>query len=278
MCHPPLRKAVTSIPNADPGREAEEPALPRPSGACGLHHWVGTRFFAPGRFRGGRDDRPAESGRAPASGRQPLNPVQIPRETGLVLPTITRPAGGITANRPATNPGVACHTVTDLSRPPRHGGRDAVRSKILFSPTIEVLLVEDNPSDVELIREALDQTSSVFKLHIAEDGEAALALLRKEPPHENAPTPQLILLDLELPTIGGFELLAALKADADWRRIPVVVFATSDENEDITRAYDERAAAYIKKPSDFAEFQRAVATIHRFWTEAATLPQVRTAM
>jgi len=144
-----------------------------------------------------------------------------------------------------------------------------------FRPWIDVLLVEDNACDVELIRDILDRTMSVFvfRLHVVTDGEAALTFLRREPPYQMAPAPQLILLDLKLPGIDGFEVLASVKADPAWTRIPVVVFAASDAVDDVYRAYDGLASAYIRKPIEPADFQHAVETIYRFWTEVARLPR-----
>src|SRR5687767_12509547 len=116
---------------------------------------------------------------------------------------------------------------------------------------IEVLLVEDDPGDVLMTQEAFDEHKVRNKLNVVSDGEEALAYLRREGPHADAPRPDLILLDLNLPRVDGRQVLQAIKEDPDLRRIPVVVLTTSGADEDILRSYSLHANAYVTKPVDF---------------------------
>src|SRR4051794_28935454 len=116
------------------------------------------------------------------------------------------------------------------------------------SRPIEVLLVEDDEGDVVMTREALDEGKVLNRLHVASDGVEALEYLRREGPHAEAPRPDLILLDLNLPRRDGRQVLAEVKADDDLRRIPIVVLTTSEAEEDILRSYDLHANAYVTKP------------------------------
>lgn len=139
---------------------------------------------------------------------------------------------------------------------------------------IEVLLVEDNPDDVELTREALKDAKMQINLSTASDGVQALAFLHREDPYADAPRPDLILLDLNMPRKDGREVLAELKADGhpDLRRIPVVVLTTSAADEDILNAYDLNANCYITKPVDFNQFVKIVQAIENFWFSIVKLP------
>jgi chemotaxis family two-component system response regulator Rcp1 len=140
------------------------------------------------------------------------------------------------------------------------------------SRPIEVLLVEDNPGDVRLTREALREAKMSNNLHIAGDGVEALRFLRQEEEHADAPRPDLILLDLNLPKKTGREVLEEVKADPDLRRIPVVVLTTSEAEQDIVRSYELHANAYIKKPVDFGSFIEVVRAIEDFWFSVVRLP------
>lgn len=135
-----------------------------------------------------------------------------------------------------------------------------------------ILLVEDNPSDVYLTEVALQEAALTSRLHVVEDGDRALAFLRREGTFEAAPRPELILLDLNLPGKDGRQLLAELKADAELRRIPVIVLTTSTADSDITTCYDLHCNCYITKPVDFDHFERVVKEIERFWLQYVTLP------
>ena len=137
---------------------------------------------------------------------------------------------------------------------------------------IEILLVEDNPGDVRLTREALRDAKVRNNLHVAVDGEEAMAWLRKEPPNENAVSPDLVLLDLNLPRKDGREVLAEIKGDADLKRIPVVILTTSQAEQDIVKSYDLHANCYINKPVDLEQFISVVRTIEDFWFTIVMLP------
>ncbi len=137
---------------------------------------------------------------------------------------------------------------------------------------IEILLVEDNPGDVRLCEEALKAGKVLNNLHVAQDGEQAMAFLRRQGQFDGAPTPDVILLDLNLPKKDGREVLAEVKQDERLRRIPVVVITTSEAEQDIVRSYDLHANCYITKPVDFDQFIRVVQTIENFWLTVVRLP------
>jgi two-component system response regulator len=137
---------------------------------------------------------------------------------------------------------------------------------------IEVLLVEDNPGDVRLTREALKGGKIWSHLHVVEDGVEALAFVRQQGSYANAPRPDLILLDLNLPKIDGREVLSNLKADENLKRIPVVILTTSQAEEDILKAYNLNANCYITKPVDFDQFLKVVRVIEEFWLTIVKLP------
>jgi CheY-like chemotaxis protein len=137
---------------------------------------------------------------------------------------------------------------------------------------IEVLLVEDDPGDVLMTQEAFEEHKVRNKLSVVSDGEEALAYLRREGPHADAPRPDLILLDLNLPRVDGREVLAVIKEDEDLRRIPVVVLTTSQADEDILRSYSLHANAYVTKPVDFDRFITVVRQIDNFFVSVVKLP------
>jgi chemotaxis family two-component system response regulator Rcp1 len=141
----------------------------------------------------------------------------------------------------------------------------------LGSP-IKILLVEDNPGDARLTTEALRSTKLRNHLTVVDDGFEALALLRQEGVHQGAPRPDLILLDLNLPGKDGREVLAEIKADPEFRRIPVVVMTSSRAEEDVCRSYDLHANCYITKPIDLAQFIKVVQSIEDFWLTVVRLP------
>lgn len=140
------------------------------------------------------------------------------------------------------------------------------------SQAIEILLAEDNPGDVRLTREALHSNKIRNRLHVAADGVAALAFLRREGEYAGAPRPDLILLDLNMPRKNGLEVLGEIKADPDLRRIPVVVLTTSSAEQDILASYDEHANCYIVKPVDLDRFVEVLQRIEGFWLEIVKLP------
>lgn len=137
---------------------------------------------------------------------------------------------------------------------------------------IEILLVEDSPGDVRLTHEALKDAKITNTLHVIEDGVLALDFLYKRPPFENAPRPDLILLDLNLPRKNGREVLAEIKANDSLKSIPVVILTTSSAEDDVLRAYNLHANCYITKPVDFNQFTTVVRTIKDFWMTVVTLP------
>jgi CheY-like chemotaxis protein len=137
---------------------------------------------------------------------------------------------------------------------------------------VEILLVEDSPGDVRLTTEALKEAKVLNNLNVAQDGIAAMAFLRREGAHAKAPRPDVILLDLNLPKKDGREVLAEIKADPNFRRIPVVVLTTSRAEEDVVRAYDLHANCYITKPVDFKQFLEVVRSIEDFWLTVVKLP------
>jgi len=137
---------------------------------------------------------------------------------------------------------------------------------------IDVLLVEDDPGDVLMTREAFADHKVANRLSVVSDGVSALEFLRKEGEHVDAPTPDLILLDLNLPRMDGREVLEALKADDRLRAIPVVVLTTSEAEEDVVRSYSLHANAYVTKPVDFDRFIDVVRQIDEFFVEVVRLP------
>ncbi len=137
---------------------------------------------------------------------------------------------------------------------------------------IQILLVEDDPGDVLITREAFADNKVRNHLSVVSDGEAAMAFLRREGEFASAPRPDLILLDLNLPRKAGHEVLAEAKSDADLQRIPVVILTTSDAEEDILRSYDLHANAYVTKPVDFDRFLGVVRQIDDFFVTVVKLP------
>jgi two-component system, chemotaxis family, response regulator Rcp1 len=140
------------------------------------------------------------------------------------------------------------------------------------SRTIEILLVEDNPGDVRLTLEAFKEGKVLNSIKVIHDGVEALAYLRREGRYMNAPQPDLILLDLNLPKKDGREVLAEIKSDEHLRQIPVVVLTTSTAEEDVARAYSSHANCYITKPVELDNFLRVVQSIESFWLSLVRLP------
>src|SRR5512139_461692 len=137
---------------------------------------------------------------------------------------------------------------------------------------IEVLLVEDDPGDVLLTKEAFEDNKVKNNLHVVNDGEEAIRFLRREGDHASAPRPDLVLLDLNLPRKDGREVLEEVKGDPELRSIPVVVLTTSEADEDILRSYHLHANAYVTKPVDFEQFIRVVRQIDDFFVTVVKLP------
>ncbi len=141
-----------------------------------------------------------------------------------------------------------------------------------MSTPIEILLIEDNPADVRLTQEAFKTARIQNNLHVVEDGVAAMAFLHQTSPHEQAPTPDLILLDLNLPKMDGREVLKEVKSNKDLRKIPIVILTTSDDEEDIWRSYDLHANAYLVKPIDIMKFVKMIHSLESFWLTVVKLP------
>lgn len=156
---------------------------------------------------------------------------------------------------------------------PETQGRLAVSTRERSRP-VEVLLVEDNPGDVRLTQEAFKEGRVLVNLHVAADGVQAMEMLNRQGPHKDLPRPDLILLDLNLPRKNGREVLLEIKADAELRRIPVIVMTTSKADQDIHRAYNLNANCYVTKPVDLDEFLHVVRSIEDFWLTIVTLPRL----
>ncbi len=138
--------------------------------------------------------------------------------------------------------------------------------------SMEILLVEDNSTDVFLTEEALASAKIANRLHIVDNGVKALSFLRKQGAYTNVPRPNIILLDLNLPIKHGSEVLAEIKADADLRYIPVIVLSTSSQELDVFKAYNLSANCYIVKPVNFYKFREVLKAIQSFWFTVVTLP------
>jgi two-component system, chemotaxis family, response regulator Rcp1 len=137
---------------------------------------------------------------------------------------------------------------------------------------IEILLAEDSPSDADLTIETLNEGKVLNNLHVVEDGVEALAFLRREGQYADAPRPDLILLDLNMPKKDGRQVLSEIKADPDLSTIPVVVLTTSAAEEDIIRSYQLHANCYVTKPVGLEEFIQIIKLIQSFWLAAVKLP------
>lgn len=140
------------------------------------------------------------------------------------------------------------------------------------SQAIEILMVEDNPSDVRLTIEAFKDAKVLNNMSVASDGEDALKFLKREGRYKDSPRPDLILLDLNLPRMNGKEVLGEIKMDPDLKRIPVVVLTTSDNEQDVRRAYDLHVNAYVRKPVDLDQFIKIVEAVEDFWLSVVKLP------
>jgi CheY-like chemotaxis protein len=147
-----------------------------------------------------------------------------------------------------------------------------MRVSITGGKPIEILLVEDNGAEAELTMEVLYEGRIRNRVHWVENGEEALAFLRRQGAHADAPRPDLILLDLHMPRVSGMEVLAEVKGHPDWRRIPVVIMTSSNDERDVLSAYDKHANCYVTKPIDIDQFMAAVRSIEDFWLTVVRLP------
>jgi CheY-like chemotaxis protein len=139
--------------------------------------------------------------------------------------------------------------------------------------TAEILLVEDNAADVRLMQEAFREVTVPHRLHSVGRGAEALEFLRRLGAHQDAPRPDLVLLDLNLPDMHGLEVLAAIKTDPALRRIPAVVFSNSQNRQEVAQAYNLNANSYIAKPAELADFTRIVKGVEDFWLTVVKLPK-----
>lgn len=137
---------------------------------------------------------------------------------------------------------------------------------------IEILLVEDSPSDVRLTQEALSEGQVLNRLHVVNDGVEAIEFLRRSGTHQNASRPDIILLDLNLPRKNGIEVLQEIKQDDDLKSIPVIVLTTSDNEQDVLRSYCLHANAYLTKPVGLDQFMDVIRSFKNFWLTIVTLP------
>jgi CheY-like chemotaxis protein len=137
---------------------------------------------------------------------------------------------------------------------------------------IEILLVDDNPGDINLTRTALRDARIMNEVHVATDGAEALAFLKRHGDHRDAPVFDLVFLDLKLPKVDGYQVLAEMKADPELRRIPVIVMSSSDRESDLARAYDAQITAYLVKPSDLDKYFSAIRAAKELWFNIVALP------
>jgi two-component system response regulator len=137
---------------------------------------------------------------------------------------------------------------------------------------LQIVLAEDSPSDAGLTLEALRRSSAPNTTHHVEDGIELLAFLRRQGQHVDAPTPDLILLDLNMPRMDGREVLAELLRDESLRRIPVIVLTTSNSDDDVLAAYQRKASCYIRKPVSLGAFMQTMEKIDAFWFQLVRLP------
>jgi chemotaxis family two-component system response regulator Rcp1 len=163
-----------------------------------------------------------------------------------------------------------------MSRPPLCSGKkgEAVMNAVLAEQkSTEVLLVEDNLGDVRLAREAFRDVNSSIRLHLAFDGIEAMAFLRRQGTHIDAPRPDLIVLDLNLPKMNGREVLAQIKSDENLKMIPTVVLSSSETDADVMISYQLQANCYLRKPAQWDAFVGMVRSINTFWLTNTKLPQ-----
>ncbi|MGZ4732450.1 MAG: response regulator [Terriglobales bacterium] len=137
----------------------------------------------------------------------------------------------------------------------------------------EILMVDDNPADIDLTSEVLAQSKGHFHVNAVYDGAEAISFLRRQGKYAKAPVPDLVVLDLNLPRKDGCEVLSSIRADPGLARIPVVIFTTSQANSDIARSYQLGANCYLKKPGNLPEFIAVVQSMAEFWLGFASLPQ-----
>lgn len=154
--------------------------------------------------------------------------------------------------------------------PARRQGSDMMGQEM--GDPIEILLVEDNAGDVRLTQEALEEAKVPNRLHVAQDGIAALQFLKKQKPFAGVPEPDLVLLDLNIPKRSGFEVLDQIKSDPHLRHIPVIILTSSSAESDVLRSYRSYANSYVTKPADLDQYFKVVELIDEFWLSTVRLP------
>lgn len=135
------------------------------------------------------------------------------------------------------------------------------------------MMVDDDEGDALMTREALADANVANNFHVVHDGLEALQFLRKEAPHSDAPTPDIVLLDINMPRMNGHEVLQWMRSEKQYKRTPVIIWTTSSSEADIIKSYDESANCFITKPMRLEEFNDVVQAINRFWHDVARLPR-----
>lgn len=153
------------------------------------------------------------------------------------------------------------------------GRTDGGRIEDDKADSVDILLAEDNPNDAEMTRRAFEKGKFLNELHVVGDGVEALAFLRQEDEYADAPRPDIVLLDLEMPRMDGMEVLEVLDGDDDLSQIPVVVLTSSEAERDVVESYKHNANAYLTKPVGYKEFQEIVRQIEAFWFDVVKLPR-----
>ena len=138
---------------------------------------------------------------------------------------------------------------------------------------LDILLVDDSENDITLARKALAAVSFINRLQVVHDGLEALAYLRCQPPYEDATRPNIVLMDINMPRLNGFETLEAIKADPALRSLPVIMLTVSSRDEDIIKSYRRGACTYVRKPLEFSEFVEAMQRLELYWT-LGTIPKI----
>ena len=156
----------------------------------------------------------------------------------------------------------------------RSGAGWTTMSKDSSERPIDILLIEDNPGDIRLTRIAFEEARVRNDLHVVQNGGDALDYLRQRGEYSEVPRPDIVLLDLNLPGMSGFDILETVKKDVDLKAIPVIVLTSSDAEEDIVKSYEEHANAFLKKPVDADEFIDLARSLGEFWIQMVELPSV----
>lgn len=152
-----------------------------------------------------------------------------------------------------------------------------MKESVFNATPIELLLIDDDDKDIFLTKRAFKKSETPSRIQVAKDGEEGLALLRREAPFEAAARPDLILLDLNMPRMNGYEFLQIVKADDDLKSIPAIVMTMSQSDVDMMKSYENHANSFISKPLELADFMKVIQAIEDFWFDTVRLPQHRDA-